>query len=1021
MKSFRTVLSAGGVWMALAALAFAQNPAGRIVGIVTDSSGAVVPRAQVRATNAETGVSAPAFTNEVGRFEIPFLPPGTYNLTAELAGFKKYVREGIQVRISAAVEVPIRMEVGATTETLEVREQTPLLDTSSASLGRVVDQRRLQSLGERGGNPIELELLAPGIVNATNLRLRKPSSPDALSSVSANGNTQPAAVGSSRQWGNEYQIDGIFNGAADGGRGFSRVAFSPPTGAVKEFKIQTTPYDASLGHTIGAVMAVTTAGGTNGLHGEAHFWGRNSAFDAPNFFNNKAGTKPGKYRDDRYGFTAGGPVYIPHVYNGKNKTFWLFSWERNSPWCDPRAWLLSVPTAAERQGDFSALLKVGSIYQVYDPLTTTPAPNGRFQRQPFANNVIPANRLDKVGVNLANLYGLPNQPGTADGQLNFFNGSDVDQNNYHVSLLRLDHAFSDNNRAFFRSHSDWYQIRKWTYFSPDPVRMMSDGVYQNRINKGLALDDVWVISPTLVLNVRYGLTNTQFPQWRISRGYDLASLGFSQALAGLADPKLATIPRLTFNAFATISEFEAPGDGTNSSYSHTLAGNLTKMHGRHALHFGVDARLDRAFENRYPYDTSPLLSFSSSYTRGPLDNSPTPPLGLDFAAMLLNVPAGSMTRSASAAVQDIFMGLYFQDDFKITSKLTLNLGVRYELESAVTERYNRLQAGFDFNVANPIQAAAQANYARSPIPELPPSAFKVLGGLQWVNQGGVGRSPFHTQTNMWMPRVGFAYLLTPNSTVRGGYGIFYDTLGVYGFKPIQAGFSSSTPIQASLDSGLTYIATNANPFPSGLQQPLGPAGGLTTNLNQTISFFNPDLKHPSSQKWSLGVQQVLPLQFLVEASYVGNRGTRLGITRNFNNTPAQYLSTKPYRDQATIDFLSQSFPSPLRGTNPIYGANISRGTLLQPYPHFGQISDVDPVGYSWYHSLQVSAERRFAQGFTYQLGYTFSKLMEAVSFLNSTDPVPYRSISAMDYPHRLTMSGVWEIPVGRGRKFALSS
>ena len=1005
----KVVLLAGGIWLALAAVAAGQDPRGSVVGQVTDSSGAVIPRVDVRAVNVETGVAAAAFSNEAGRFNLPFLLPGTYRVTAEMTGFKRFVRDKVEVRVGDAVELAIAMEVGAVSESVEVSAQTPPLDTTSASLGRVIDRRRILSLPTRGGNPMELELLTPGLVNGTNLRLRKPSSPDALSSVSTDGNAQTK---------NEYQIDGIFNGAADGGRGAMRIAFSPPSEAVQEFKMQTSPYDAGIGHTIGAVMSVSTTSGTNGLHGEAHLWLRNSAFDAPNFFNNKAGTKPGKYRDDRYGFSAGGPVYIPRVYNGKNKTFWFYAWERDYPWADPRAWTNTVPTAAERQGDFSALLQVpktGSTYQIYDPLTTTAVAGGRFSRQPFANNIIPKNRLDAVGQKLVNLYPLPNQTGTVDGRNNQFNGSDVDQNRYYVNLVRLDHAFNDSHRVFLRLQADKYEIRKWTYFSP--TIMDADGLFQNRINRGVALDDVLVLRPTLVLNLRYGLSNTEFPQWRISRGYDLASLGFSPALTNLVDKNLATIPNVVISGFTALSEFENPGDGTNTALTHSLAANFTKLQGTHSLKFGVDARLERGYGNRYPYDISPRLEYSNSYMRGPLDNSTAAPLGQELAAMLVGVPAGYMNRSASSVVQDVFTGFYLQDDYKLTPKLTVNLGLRYELETAITEKHDRMAAGFDFNSSNPIEAAAKANYAKNPMPDFSPDAFRVLGGLTWVNQAGRGRSPYSTQTNMWMPRIGLAYLLTPKTTVRAGYGMFYDTLGVNSFLPIQTGFSQQTPIQASLDSGLTYRANNANPFPTGLIQPLGPAGGLTTNLNQSITFFNPNLTHPYVQRWSAGFQRLLPANFLLEASYVGNRSTRLGVTRNYNNTPARYLSTKPYRDQQTIDFLSQSFPNPFRGLDPTYGANISRSSLLRPYPEFGSISATEPIGYGWYHSLQMQAEKRFSQGYTFQFGYTFSKLMEAISFLNSTDPLPYRSISSNDRPHRLTMSGIWEIPVGRGRKF----
>jgi len=268
-----------------------------------------------------------------------------------------------------------------------------------------------------------------------------------------------------------------------------------------------------------------------------------------------------------------------------------------------------------------------------------------------------------------------------------------------------------------------------------------------------------------------------------------------------------------------------------------------------------------------------------------------------------------------------------------------------------------------------------------------------------------------------MPRLGLAYQIDRSTVLRGGYGLFFSPVGTAVTPPIQTGFSQSTPIQASLDSGLTYVATTGNPFPSGLRQPLGPAGGLTTNLGQGIEFYNYDELHAYAQRWSLGIQRVLPAQFMVEGSYVANRGTRLGMDRQLNVTPAQYLSRSPVRDQATIDFLSATFPSPFRGLDPIYGANISRANLLRPYPHFGSITAEEPIGYSWYHSMQLRAEKRFSRGYTLQIGYTFSKLMEATTFLNDTDPMPYESIASLDRPHRLTASGIWELPFGNSRSF----
>ncbi len=984
--------------------ALAQDPRGVITGSLTDSSAAAIPGVTVRAVNTETGVAASAVSTATGSYRIPFLLPGPYRVTAELSGFKRFSRDNIEVRVGETVTLPIRLEVGDVTETVEITATTPLLDAATSSLGQVVDQRRILELPQRGGNSMELALLTPGVVNATNLRLRKAMSPEATSQIATEG----AGI-----YNNEFQIDGINNMAADRGRGYARIAYSPPISAVREFKMQTTAYDASIGHTMGGVVNVSTASGTNQLHGEVHYVLRHSRLDAPNFFNNKAGTKQSIYQDNRTGGSVGGPVVLPGLYNGRNRTFWFYVFEDNR-FGVPRAWTNTVPTAAQRVGDFSALLDIpnGSRYQIYDPFSTVPAAGGRFERQPIPGNVIPTSLLDPLGVNLAALYPLPNQPGTVDGRNNFFLSNKAIQKTSQ-QMLRLDHAFSENHRAFLRAHYDFWKENKNESFGTN-----IQGLFSNRPNRGVALDDVIVISPTTVLNLRYGFTSTKWWEYRRSRGYDLGSLGFSPNLLALTNEH-SPIPRLQLGAYTAISNWEN-GDGTNSSLAHSFAGNVTRMFGRHSLRFGADVRIERSFNDRHPTGIVPTYSFNTNYTRGPRDNSPAASVGQELASMLMGIPAGSMDVTASSALQNRFYGFYIQDDLRLSSKLTVNLGLRWEYEEPVTERYNRLVSQFDFDSPNPIQAQAQANYAQNPIPELPVANFRTLGGLTWAGQGGNGRSPFDPEKNNWMPRVGFAYQVDADTILRGGYGIFYTVNGIYATVPIQTGFSQSTPIQASLDNGQTYLATTANPFPAGLRQPVGPAGGLTTNLGQGIDFHARNRRRAYSQRWSLGVQRLLPWNFLLDTSYVGSRVTRMAVERNYNVTPAEYLSTSPTRDQETIDYLSATFPSPFFGIDPIYGRNMSRGNLLRPYPHFGAISGDEPIGYSWYHSLQVRGEKRFSHGYTLQFAYTFSKLMEATQFLNATDAMPYEIIGGLDRPHRLAASGIWEIPVGRGRRFGAS-
>jgi hypothetical protein len=993
------------IWLAVAAVA--QESRGTIIGRVSDASGAVLPGINVAIISTATNVTITATTNDEGRFSAPFLLPGVYRVTVEKTGFKRLVQNVVEVRVSETVELNLSLQAGEVTEAIEVAASTPLLDTAGSSLGQVIDERRVQELPLFAGNPMELTLIATGVVNSTDMRLRKAGFNNAPSQFSSDGNGQ---------YNNDFTIDGIPNNFPVG-NGTSRVAFSPPVYSVKEFKIQTSSYDATVGHTIGALTNVNTATGANSLHGEVHLWERNSFLDAANFFNNKNNTKRTSYGDHRFGASAGGPVWLPKVYNGRDKTFWYFAWESNR-WSDSGSFTATVPTAKQREGDFSDLLKISSNYQLYNPFTTRPDTAGRFRRDPFVNNIIPKALLNPVALKLLEFYPLPNQTGTVDGRNNFFQPYKILES-YDVYMARVDHAFSDRHRMFARAHYDTWTEQKWltgnTFFNPDVNQIQLD-----RKNSGLALDDVYSFSSTFVTNIRYGITYQSFPEKRVSQGTDLAALGFSANLISqLLDKSLATVPRIQLGGYASLSGWES-GDGTNTGLIHSFANTNTWLVGRHNLRFGADIRFYRSFGNRFPTDIAPDFNFatSASFLRGPLDNAAAAPIGQDLGAFLLGIPAGSMSRTASFAAQDKFFGFFIQNDFKVSPKLTLNLGLRYELETPITERYNRLVAGFAFDESNPLEAAARANYALNPIPELPVSQFRVRGGLQFVNQNGNGRSPFNGEKNNFLPRFGFAWQPLDKMVVRGGYGIFYDTLGVNTIAPIQTGFSQSTPIQASLDNGVTYVATFANPFPNGLITPPGTSAGLLTNINQGVSFFDPNLKHAYAQRWSLGIQYELPAGFVVDSAYVANRGTRLAVSRNYNATPNRFLSTLATRDLTTINFLSQQFPNPFRGLNPIFGNNISREQLLRPYPAFGAVTVEEPIGYSWYHSLQSKIEKRFASGFTFQLAYTWSKQMDAVEFLNAGDPLPYETISGGDRTHRVAASGIAELPFGKGRRYA---
>jgi len=989
----------------------AQEGRGSITGRVVDSSGAVVAGVEVRVRNAETGAAASARSNESGNYTVLYLLPGAYDLSAEFAGFKKMEKRGIEIRVNDVLNVNVQLEVGSATDTVEVKGGTPLLESSNVSIGQVMDQHRIENLPVQAGNANELVLLTPGVVNTTNLRQRKTSFNSASSQFTTDGNALYA---------NEYTIDGVPDTFSNGGN-IPLIAFQLPQAAVSEFKVQTSSFDAGMGHTPGALLNVISKSGTNSYHGELHEWLINSALDSSTFFQNASGGAKPVYQDNRYGASLGGPIHVPKFYNGHNKTFFFYAWEANQ-WGKPTANIGTVPTAAERDGNFSALLALGSSYQIYDPLSTKPAANGRSTRTPFAGNIIPKDQIDPVARNIESYYALPNTAGTAAG-LNNYTRNTKDTFDYFVHFVRLDHNFSEQNRLFVRLDYDRYLENNSNFYGN-----IATGLNLTRINRGAAVDDVIVLSSSSILDLRYGLTQEETPEKRRSSGFDLASLGFSPQLLRLANPASATFPNVYLNTkpltkpctgsctgtYSGFGNFQA-GDGTITGMIHDFAATITTLHGNHSLHYGADLRLYRSFGFNGGYDVSPGFQFLPTYTNGPNDNSTVAPIGQEYAAFLLGIPAGQMTRSASYATQNSFYGLFVHDDWKLTPKLTLNIGLRYEYESPMSERYDRSVRGFDRNDPNPIAADALTNYAKNPIAQIPVSQFRVLGGLMFA--GPNNHSLWSSQKTNLLPRIGLAYQLNDNTVIRAGYGIFYDTIGVNRSPAIQSGFTASTPIQASLDNGLHYIASTANPFPGGLLAPQGAGGGLTTFLGQALTVFPVDRQQPYSQRWTLNVQRLIARQFVLEAAYVGNKAIHLPVDRNMNATPNQYLSTSPFRDPTTIGILTTLVPNPFFGLNSIYPKTIAVSDLLRPYPQFGDITETQPLGYSWYHALQVRGDKRFSQGYTIGMSYTWSKNMEATSFLNPGDAAVNRNISQYDRPHRLNISAVYELPFGKGRMF----
>ncbi len=971
-----------------------QEARGSIQGRVTDTSGGGVPGATVEILNLATGVVTPTTTNEEGSYRVPFLIPGTYRVTVSLSGFSKFVSDRIEVHVADVLTVDAGLKVGAITDEVTVTASTATVNRTTAELGQLVDARRIAELPIREGSPVELVILAPGVTVTTDLRSRKAAFNNGLSQFSTDG------VGEKK---NDFTIDGVSNVAND------RVAYSPPSASVEEFKIHTTSYDAGVGNTMGAVVNLVTKSGTNTLRGQAYEWYRGAALDSRNFFDKRADRPKRDYEDNRFGAAVGGPIRT-------NRTFYFANVEAN-PFKVPSPNILTVPTAKMRNGDFSDLLAIGPQYQIYNPFTTRPHPTqpGRFVRDPFPGNVIPSGLLDPVAKKILDYFPMPNQTGTIDGQQNFQNPTAVAFETYYTATGRVDHNIATNHRIYGRFSWDFWEEEKDNRFDN-----IATGIFLNRKNRILGLDDAYTIRNNLLVNVRGGLSRQLFPERRRSQGFDLSTLGFSPQLVSLAPTEIATFPFINYDGFQDFGVSES-GDGYFTTDVYSVTGSLMWLVRSHNMKFGSEYRYYIEDASRFSTAASPQINFSNTWTRGPLDNSPVAPFGQDLASFLVGLPTGgTMSRPAAYREKSSVLSLYAHDDWRVGTNVTLNLGLRWEIEEPLTEAKNRFVSGFDASTPLPIAGVVAANYARNPIAEVPPDRFRVGGGLLYPDTGGPSSAWERNMGNI-MPRAGLAWLATPKTSVRGGYGLFYDVLGTNRLTVNQVGYSRDTTLTPSLDNGQTFVATLANPFPNGLLEPVGSGLGLMTSVGQGIGFpYAGDASNPRNHRWSLGLQRELPAQFLIETTYVGALGQNLPVLRQLNAVPQQYFSTSPVRDDPANNRLTQQVTNPFAGLLPGTGLNggaVSRSQLLRPYPQFTSVQATETNGTSDYQALQTRVERRMANGFTVQLAYSWSKTMTETGYLNDFDADLERVVSPFDRKHTFVSSGLVELPFGRGRRF----
>lgn len=972
-----------------------QSTTGAVVGTIADPSAAGVPQARVVATEQRTNLTAETVSDASGAYAFPALRPGMYRIEAEAAGFRKAVRSGVEVRVNDRLEINIAMLLGAVSESVEVTGAAPLVESQSGAVGNVIENRKITDLPLNARNPFQLALLSPGVVPS-------PAFGNAFNTSAAfiiNGNRANVS---------EMLIDGVTN-SVPAANPIVVVSLFPSPDALEEFKVQTNGYAAEFGRSGGGIINMVLKSGTNQFHGVLYEFLRNSKMDANDFFANRAGRTIPSFKRNQFGGTIGGPIK-------RDKAFFFVNYEglRQRTRGQQTG---TTPTPAERSGDFSQSFQLVAgrctPVQIYDPLTTRANPAGGFLRDLMPGNIVPQSRFDRVGSRIVTFFPTPNAAGAACTGINNFLSDKVASSTTNEVDAKLDWAPTDKNKFTlglgYRTRLDlapnhYGNIASTSILPGDSMPARSGRLEYNRTH-----------SPTLLFQARFGVTRLERHQdSNVGPEFSLTELGFPAGL-DLQMVRPLGFPVFTFAGYVGMGRGSQFLDQRGTSYM--WVGNATKIAGRHQFKMGVEYRVNQSMEG-VGNDTSGTFAFDRTYTQGPNPTAPSVDRGNPIASLLL----GTATSGGAGVLPYVFtsnpyMALYVQDDYRVTNKLTLNVGLRWDVEKGRNERYNQLSF-FDFDAASPLASATA-------VPNL-------RGGLRFVGVDGNPRRQFDTDANNLAPRFGFAYSVNEQTVVRGSYGIFYMPYigAAAGWASGINGFLSSTAMTASTN-GLNPTDLLSNPFPRGLQQPTAPGSGLNTNLGQDFGASGRDgaidrsARVGYSQQWNLNVQRQLPGRLALEAAYVGNKGTKLTdgpLGPQLNQLTPQQLSLG--------NQLLQTVPNPFQPyvrTGPLSQARVTQAQLLRPYPQFLSLYNFRPaMGSSIYHGFQARVEKRYSSGLTLLASLTTGKLIEdtsqTVGFLGSapTHQDVYnrrasRSLASQDVSRRLVFSYVYDLPFGRGK------
>ncbi|HEY3439124.1 MAG TPA: carboxypeptidase regulatory-like domain-containing protein [Paludibaculum sp.] len=989
----------------VASLAPAQEFRATISGHVYDASGGAVPGAKVQATNVANNESNTATTDSSGSYSVPFLRPGGYKLSVVAAGFKQYNRENLTLQVGQIAGIDITLEVGAVTDSINVTAEAALLETQTASRGAVVNQQQVSELPLNSRNPFMLGAMMSGVTFRGAAIWQRPFDNGAIAEWSVNGG---------RQSNNEFMMDGAPN---NGQAGTNNVAYVPIVDAVQEFSVQSNSYDAAYGKTGGGVFNVVLKSGTNDFHATGWEFLRRKWLDANTFQGNAVGAKRADHLLDQYGFQLEGPLYFPKLLtkSSKTKLFYLGSFE-NYREKTPNPLTNSYPEPEMRTGDFSKLKNAANApITIYDPTSYTLDANNNPIRNPFAGNIIPGSRINPVAKNVTTYMPLPNRataPGLQYSTNNFLIPDYVNNDKFYNLILKFDFNFGDKHRAFFRHASnDRTEDRAVNGIDNKPG---TDGQQPfQRINDAYVIDWVGSLTPTLVANIRGSYNRfIETGRGQANAGFDLTSLGLPSALVK-SIPGPAYFGRWDTVGYASLGRDQ----GINITNNYNIMGSVTKIAGAHTLKFGVDLR-------RIHYITQNsghILRFRSdkNWTQKIFNQGDTTS-GDGYATFLLGTPTTHGDSSSNYPLYPFFRQWYFapyvQDDWKISRRLTLNLGLRWDFNQAPDEKYNRMNRGFNAAVANPLAKMFSPDTLA-----LYPQLANLTGGF---NFAGVNGNPTIAGDNVWknwQPRAGMAYQMADKAVLRGGWGLYY--MNPNNNYQQTAGFATNTPLVNSIDGDRTPLANVlSNPYPTGVSVPTGASAGALTFAGRNNNWFNPTFWTPYVHQFSVGVQYMVSSSATLDVSYVGSRTIGANSERNYNIPSLAFRKTCNLAEGGSPTYCDAQIPNPFKGLAPFintgfYTANtVSRFQMARPFPQFN--GDLLEQGRNdsniWYNSAQVNYNQRVGKGLNLLGNYTFSKMVERWGFNDAYANVQQQGLYFNDRPHILKLTAVYELPFGKG-------